>query len=355
MRHLMPSKPHRQTRAPASKNPRKTRVSGALALRNDGLRALLRGGWISLPDIMDRMGFSRATAFRQLALLGETDPVEKEEVEGRTMWRISPGSRVEPLRISTSEMVAIAFVRDALRFLAGTGIKEDLDAVFDRVMHALKKSDFALSRNLDKKLHDVNEYAFDYSDRIDVVNDILTALLREERLRVELGDGTKDDVEPYTLLLFKKGLYLVGRSDAQGVFRIPLDKIDRAEWRKGEKFDYPADYRPEEVRGDSFGIMRGPRTRIGIWFSQKVVYYIERRPWHHTQKLRYLETGGVELTMECEGTTELVSWVLGFGMQARVLEPKELRDQVRNELQVALARYTEDDPAVTSAEPGEGP
>ena len=38
--------------------------------------------------------------------------------------------------------------------------------------------------------------------------------------------------------------------------------------------------------------------------------------------------GGVEMTMEVRGTTEVVSWVLGFGRTAEVLEPAALRDQI---------------------------
>ena len=37
------------------------------------------------------------------------------------------------------------------------------------------------------------------------------------------------------------------------------------------------------------------------------------------------------MTMDVRGTTELVSWVLGFGRTARVLEPEELRAQVNAE------------------------
>ena len=49
--------------------------------------------------------------------------------------------------------------------------------------------------------------------------------------------------------------------------------------------------------------------------------------------------GGVELTMDVSGTVEIVSWVLGFGNQAEVLEPQALRDPVAAELGRAAARY----------------
>jgi hypothetical protein len=43
-----------------------------------------------------------------------------------------------------------------------------------------------------------------------------------------------------------------------------------------------------------------------------VASYIQRRQWHPSQRLRRVDAG-IEMTMDLRGTTELVSWVLGFG------------------------------------------
>ena len=67
-----------------------------------------------------------------------------------------------------------------------------------------------------------------------------------------------------------------------------------------------------------------------IRFDDKVARYVQRRMWHPTQKFRKV-AGGVEMTMDARGTTEVVSWVLGFGDKARVMEPKALRDQIAAE------------------------
>ena len=53
--------------------------------------------------------------------------------------------------------------------------------------------------------------------------------------------------------------------------------------------------------------------------------------WHPTQKFRPVQ-GGVEMTMDVRGTTEVVSWVLGFGRTAQVLDPATLRDQLHAEV-----------------------
>jgi proteasome accessory factor B len=307
--------------------------------RRDQLKILLRSGWLSIAEIIERLDVSRATAFRLLKEVGEAEPVESDEVEGKTRWRLPHGSRDEPLRISTSQMVAFTFVRSALGFLRGTGLDEDLGEVFGRLSHALKKSDYELSKNLDRKLFDLNEASYDYSDKIDVVNDVITALLREERVTCTRAGGGTVKIDPYTLVLYKKGLYLLGHSHAHGEVRsFGLDRIVDTERHPGDRFDYPDDFDPAtHVRGP-FGLIRGPRARVVVRFDAKVAHYVKRRRWHETQSFRDVD-GGIEMTLEPEGTDEMVSWVLGFGGTAEVLEPKELRERVKREVESAAKRY----------------
>ena len=67
-----------------------------------------------------------------------------------------------------------------------------------------------------------------------------------------------------------------------------------------------------------------------IWFDDKVARYVQRRMWHPTQRFKKAARG-VEMTMDVRGTTEIVSWVLGFGDKARVVAPPELRAQIAAE------------------------
>jgi predicted DNA-binding transcriptional regulator YafY len=46
------------------------------------------------------------------------------------------------------------------------------------------------------------------------------------------------------------------------------------------------------------------------------------------------------MTMDVHGTVEIVSWVLGFGDKATVLEPAGLREEVAGEAARAAANYS---------------
>ena len=142
-------------------------------------------------------------------------------------------------------------------------------------------------------------------------------------------------IEPYTLLVYKKGLYLAGFSHQHREIRtFALDGFREVEWLRGDRFEYSADYRPEQLTEGAFGLIRGEPTRVRILFDPKVARYVQRRQWHPSQRFRRVE-GGIELTMDVRGTTELVSWVLGFGDKALVLGPRELLDTWKGELERA--------------------
>src|SRR6266540_318198 len=190
----------------------------APAARLYELRTLLDGAeGASIYDVAERFGVNPRTALRYVqALQRAGEPLYEETVGRRKQWRIMPTARRQAITLSVSQMVALFLSRRVFDFLAGTGFKEDLDDVFARLEATLRKRDIALARNLDKKIFDVNEAPHIYADRLDDVNDVVTALLSEERLRLTHGVGVGRPrtllFDPYTLLVYKKGLYLVGYS-----------------------------------------------------------------------------------------------------------------------------------------------
>jgi len=321
----------------------------APAARLQEVRALVdSAAGASIYDVAERFEVNPRTALRYIqALQRAGDPLYEEMSGKRKVWRLMPTARRQAIPLTTAQMVALFLSRRVFDFLAGTGFKEDLDDVFGKLEATLKRKDFIAVRNLDRKVFDVNEARHLYEGRIEDVNDIMTALLREDRLRVThegVSGGRKTFVlEPYTLLVYKKGLYLAGLSHQHDEVRtFALDGFREVEWLKGDHFDYPADFRPEQLTEGAFGLIRGEPTRVRVLFDPKVARYVQRRQWHPTQRFRRVDDG-IEMTMDVRGTTELVSWVLGFGDKARVAEPDALRREVGQELARAAATYASQD------------
>jgi len=319
----------------------------APASRLHRLRTMLDGSeGVTIYDIAERFEVNPRTALRYLqALQRAGEPLYEELTGKRKVWRLMPTARRQSISLTTSQMVALFLSRRVFDFLAGTGFKEDLDEVFAKLEATLQRKHFTAARNLDRKVFDVNEARHLYEGRVEDVGDIITALLREDRLRVThegVSGGHKTFVlEPYTILVYKKGLYLAGFSHQHREVRtFALDGFREVDWLKGDRFEYPADYRPEQLTEGAFGLIRGEPTRVRILFDPKVARYVQRRHWHSTQRFKSVH-GAVEMTMDLRGTVEVLSWVLGFGDKARVLEPAALRDAVAAEVAGMNRAYRE--------------
>lgn len=305
---------------------------------------LLSTGGATVYELSERLSVSVRTVIRYLKSLEESGDGLYEERDGhKKIWRITTRN-TSILHLTTTQMTALYLSRRVIDFLAGTGFSEDLEEVFRKLEVTLKRRDFAATQNLDKKLFSVNEAPHKYEGRDEHVNEILTALTREERLEARhesVGRGqTTFKIEPLTLLVYKKGLYLAGNSLHHGAIRtLALDGFTDLEWKKGDKYTYPKDYAPEQLVEGAFGLIGGERTHVRIAFDARVARYVRRRNWHPTQKIKERPDKSLVLELDVRGTVELTSWVLGFGEHAEVLAPATLRNELARAHGAAAARY----------------
>lgn len=313
----------------------------APAQRLHQLRTMLgSSSGVSVYTIAERFGVSVRTAIRYLrALESAGEPLFHITSGKQKLWRLHPAARKETIALSTQQAVTLFLSRRIFDFLKGTGFEKSLEEIFDKLEATLRRREYD-TKNLERKLFDVNEAPHLYEGRHEDINDIVTALLREQRLLLTRERTKPFQFEPYTLLVYKKGLYIVGYSHHhQSVRMFALDSIRDAKWLRGEGFEYPKDYQPSQMVEGNFGLIGGERpTRVRLLFDVEAARYLERRLWHPSQAITKTERG-VEMTMEVSGTTELKTWVLGWGDRVEVLEPGSLRDAVAGEHRRSAAKY----------------
>jgi predicted DNA-binding transcriptional regulator YafY len=120
-----------------------------------------------------------------------------------------------------------------------------------------------------------------------------------------------------------------------------LDRMRDTECATTERFDLPADFQIDQYFQGEFGIWKDQKPhKVVIDFDAKAAEYVRMRKVHASQKLQAIAGGGVRLTMTVGNLNQVVSWVLEWGARARVVEPEDLVDRVREELEGALALYS---------------
>jgi len=313
----------------------------APSVRLQEFKAMLAAGGVTIPEAAERLGVSYRTALRLLqALMDLSTPLDWAWDGRQKRWRIAREARTQTIDVRDAEVVSLILVRHVLDFLQGTGIKEDFDQFLGRLDKQISRKRRDLAKNLDRKILDLNETPHQYADRAEDVDALVMGLLGEQRVEFTDRDRTRRLLDPYTLVLYKKGLYVIGYSHHHsGVRTFSLDDLRDLDWRKGDRFDYPTRYDPRDVvPSGAFGLIPGPETHVRVFFPERKARFIRRRSWHPTQKIRNVE-GGVVLSMVVRGTTELLSWLLSWGAEAEVLEPQSLRDELAREIAKMASHY----------------
>jgi predicted DNA-binding transcriptional regulator YafY len=288
----------------------------------------------TLDEIRERCECSRHTAMRAVkALEAMGEPLEEEREGQRLRYRVKDTKSDKGVKLSTSHVLAIAVAQQVLDFLEGTTLKESFDEVVELLERSLAPKAFAELGRLAGKVLVVQDAPWVKIDRTDVVDALVTGLSKEERVTLRgAGPGGNErefDFEPYTMLLWKKGIYFSGYSHHHKCMRLfGLDKLRDGEWKRGEGFQVPASWDARERYAGAFGLFDGPETTVKVAFSPKVARYVTRREWMPGQKIEEHAGGRIVVTLRVRGTIDVVNWVLGFGEHAIVLEPASLRDEL---------------------------
>lgn len=89
----------------------------------------------------------------------------------------------------------------------------------------------------------------------------------------------------------------------------------------------------------NFGYMKKDSFKVKILFSKNVATYVVERTWSPDQQLTFNDDKSVILEFTSQSKQEVKSFILGFGKNATILEPIELRDEIFEELHEIIDLY----------------
>ncbi len=73
---------------------------------------------------------------------------------------------------------------------------------------------------------------------------------------------------------------------------------------------------------------KGHDRDVVVRFTKLVAQNVAEVNWHKTQRLAFHDDGSADFHATVSGLNEISWWILGYGDQAEVLEPPELRRMV---------------------------
>jgi len=301
-----------------------------------------------LEAIAGELDVSRKTAERYAKVMIHEVPapdglplIELVKPNGRPLLRLRGGAG--GVDSNAYQAASVFFALAALRVLQGTVVHDSASEIWDKFKQKLPSDTRRALEHIDRKFFYVPFAAKDYSKLESHMDTILRSVLKQERLEVAYrhasGRRTKHQFAPYTVVLYRDALYLLGQSHRhKAPIYLAVDRIEGVQ-RTGERFALPTAYSPRTVTADVPGIWSGAATVVSLRLRGRAAEQIPERRIHPSQSFTPLRGGETLLRLEVRGWQELAWWILSWGGDVEVLEPPELRDFVKRSVTAAAALY----------------
>lgn len=146
---------------------------------------------------------------------------------------------------------------------------------------------------------------------------------------------------PYRLLFSRHSWYVIGRSSLhRSVRTFNVGRISRLE-QLSDPYTIPRGFSIDRHLRNAWHLIpgQGPDRKVTVRFSPLVARNVAEVSWHKTQRTEFLPDGRLDFHVTVSGIDEIAWWILGYGDQAEVIEPKELRTLIRHRAQRLLAQY----------------
>ena len=142
------------------------------------------------------------------------------------------------------------------------------------------------------------------------------------------GKREQHRLSPYAVLFRKHAWYVIGHTERSN--QILTFRINRIHTLFISYLPYtiPEDFSVQRYMEKSWDFRLGPETHVVIEFAARIAPLIREVQWHSTQKIYESADGGLRFEATVAGWLEVGWWVLGWGDEAEVIEPKELREWI---------------------------
>ena len=304
---------------------------------------------ISIDELAARLECTVRTVQRDLNVLQDIFPISYEHRErGKRFWKMAHKT-VESgeLPLTMTEMLSLFLSQQLLLPLAGTQFGDGLQTAIQKIRTLLPARALTYFEGLDRSFLIKSLASHDYSGQDKEIRILNEAILNQKAVRVKYDSASKgrevlSEFHPYGMVLLQASLYCVGYLACYREVRtLKVSRITSVR-RLDKPFQKPEDFSLAGYFRSGFGVF-GTQTqkkqRVKVELSGWAATNVREMQWHPSQRIIKDKGDMVIVDFELGNTVEFKRWVLGFGGHARVISPRELATDIREELKRALGGY----------------
>ncbi|MHB8146395.1 MAG: helix-turn-helix transcriptional regulator [Vulcanimicrobiaceae bacterium] len=258
-------------------------------------------------------------------------------------YRFADGYSLKRLDLSSGELFGLVALRSFSASLGGT-IGASIDEITEKLVGTA-------GRGARARVEAPSPVAFRLSEiRLDEQGERAFALLSAaERVSRSVqfayedkeGNRTSRTVDPYGFILSSGRVYCVAHDHNRRERRtFAVDNIHDPNVL-AKTFAKPRDFNIEEFAAESIsGVLHGGQaTHVRVRFDARVAKAAIAARVLAGREIDRQSDGSVEISYRVADTDELVRWVLGWGAQAEVLAPDDVRARAAALVDEMAARY----------------
>lgn len=265
-----------------------------------------------------------------------------DEIAEGKVWKLRRVDRgLHKITISASELISLSMGRDLMLPLVGTTFWQGIETFWNKVRDQLPSGVWEHYQRYRRTLRVMGLPQKSYAKQQGILKTINRAIQEHRRLECEYESiGKKASMrllEPYGVAIYQSSIYVIAieahrneQADPQERLRHwKLDRFNKAtaldDWFKP---DDEVDL--EQHLGQSVGIFSGQRAvPYRIRLSEKASRWLQEDPWHAQQTVELQADGSSILTVPTYHPMEIIPRILGLGVEAELLEPKEGRHEMK--------------------------
>ena len=148
-------------------------------------------------------------------------------------------------------------------------------------------------------------------------------------------------LKPLLLKEFQNRWYLVGLRDDINQLRVfGIDRISKLEILN-KTFKPRRNFRPLDIFRHTIGInsTENQPEIVELSFTELQGKYAKALPWHHSQRTLVDNSGEFRVELFVNPNLELKQRIMATGKAVKVLKPRWLSEEIRDELQANLQQY----------------
>ena len=312
------------------------------------LNAVKEGPYPNCRTLAENLEYSQKTIQRDIIFMQDQLGIPISYNASMHGYELNGGGEDFPVfEAQVEDLAALCLMYQAMQSVQGTKLSEVFRPSFDRLIRQFDGRFNMTLEDLDG-LFSVKASGHLQVD-LTLFGKLAEAVLhgREITFNYRKSAGKKADkrrLRPYHIVEMNGGWYVIGHDiDRDSLRTFAMQRVKGLKLRKAT-FTKPEDFHIGDYTDGSIGVRNhngNDAVEVVIHVRGWMARIVQERQWHHSHKIKVLDEHGekAELRMKLRDMAELKRLLLGWGRYAEVVEPKELRDAVKDEAAEVMKIY----------------